>query len=134
MRLDLSDEEMKDWILENIKANDNTITLDMKYFAQYQPHIGFKFSVDGIIGLDYKDPFIGVFCCNPPASLYTQILDLSDVSLTKQVDFDSFNRAMFFQDVMMQFKNYKFDPFLHMIVDVRSVDLKTHPAQFKEVG
>ena len=53
MRLDLADEEMLTWIDEKIKTSDTTFTLDMKYFAKYKEYNGFKFSVDGILGLDY---------------------------------------------------------------------------------
>lgn len=42
----------------------------MQYFAKYQPEVGFKFSVDGIHNVLKPQPYVALYCLNPPAALY----------------------------------------------------------------
>ena len=43
----------------------------MKYFAPYNPKLGFRFAADCIHNLsDSNNPYVLVYCLNPPGSLY----------------------------------------------------------------
>lgn len=44
--------------------------IDMQYFAKYQPEVGFKFSVDGVHNVPKTQPYVALYCLNPPAALY----------------------------------------------------------------
>ena len=64
-----------DWIDVKLSVeNEDPPLLDIKYFATYDPDVGFKISLDGIHNLPKKRDlfYVAVISLNPPASLYTE--------------------------------------------------------------
>lgn len=71
-----------DWIDVKLSVeNEDPPMLDIKYFATYDPDIGFKLAVDGLHNLPRrKDLFyVVIISLNPPCSLYTDANATSDV-------------------------------------------------------
>jgi len=67
---ELSDRDMKKYIMKKIKRTDNTLMIDLKYFAKYSQTAGFKFSLDGIHNTRGEKAYVGTFSLNPPGSFY----------------------------------------------------------------
>lgn len=111
----LTDEEIREYLQENIlnKAprNITDVTkypyIDIRYFSEYIAQLGFSTSVEVIINPPAKSFFFVVISLVPPGRLYTEEkkelgLDQthagSDVQTMYQIDFDSPQKAMSFND------------------------------------
>jgi hypothetical protein len=46
----------------------------MKYFAPYNPKMGFRFAADVIHNVPDAVPYVMIYCLNPPGSLYQETL------------------------------------------------------------
>lgn len=86
LKLELNDDEMLDWIDQKLQINPRTPMLDMKYFAKYNPNMGFKISIDAIHNIPTPNSHVAIFCLNPPGSLYTNGNITQDIQFTTRVD------------------------------------------------
>ena len=59
----------------------------MVYVAKYNPSAGFKVAVDGFHNMPSAGAYIGVYCLNPPGTLYNDGPVLSqEVMFTTKYD------------------------------------------------
>lgn len=123
-RLDLNEEEMMKWIDEMLNINPRTPLIDMKYFARYSSRLGFKISIDAIHKAPKSKPHIALFSVNPPAGFYTQNVISQDVQVADKFDWNSPIDTPAFLDGFHTFKNVSFDQGVHVIIDIRAVDLE----------
>ena len=87
-----------DWLdLKLAVEDEDPPIIDMKYFAEYDPEIGFKISVDGIHNIPHKKNvfYVVIMSLNPPSSLYmdnqapTDDVNIFNLLLTNIGSFDS---------------------------------------------
>lgn len=120
-----------------IKRTSNTGLIDLLYFARYRQEAGFKFALDGIHNAPKAEPYVGLYMLNPPAGLYLYEGDTPDVSkvqLNSLLDWDGPLYSPRFLDGYITFKDIKLDKNTHIIIDIRTVNLKKYPPQFQTVG
>jgi hypothetical protein len=117
-----------------ITRNSNTGLIDLLYFARYRQEAGFKFALDGIHNAPKNEPYVGLYMLNPPGGLYADPPDVSKVQLNSLLDWDGPLTSPRFLDGYITFKDIKFDKNVHIIIEIRTVNLKKIPAQFQTVG
>ena len=125
---------MLNWIDERLQITPRTPMLDMKYFAKYNPKLGFRIAIDAIHNTPSIEPYVVVFCLNPPASLYTASVITQDVQFTTKVDWESPLRTPQFLDGFHTFKNIVFDKNFHIILDVRGISFAKQRPEVFDVG
>jgi len=119
-----------------MKTNSTEI-IDLQYFAKYQFKSGFKFALDGFHNVPNKSiPYIGLYCLNPPASLYENPIDPTRIHLNSNYNWeDSAATSPQFLEGFVTFRDVKFDKNLTLIIDVRSVTFKKKVIPvFKNIG
>ena len=104
------------------------------YFAKYQQEAGFKFSLDGLHNAPAKQPYGALFMINPPAGLYQNPPDNSKVQLNSLLNWDGPVSSPQFLEGFFTFKDIKFDKNLHIIVDIKTVNLTKVPPLVTDVG
>ena len=70
LQTEVTEKKMKDLLFQRINKTMNTIIINMRYFAKYQPNAGFKFALDGVHNYSRPEPLVGIYCLNPPAVYY----------------------------------------------------------------
>lgn len=124
-KLDGDDDEIMEWIDQKLNIDTRTPIIDLKYSAAYSKKLGFKVSVDALHHLSGLMPVVALISTNPPASLYTQSIISQDVHVFDKYDWNSFVDTPTFLDGFQTFKNIDFNENLHVIVDIRQVNLDT---------
>jgi hypothetical protein len=133
-QLELNNEEMLDWIDQRLQVTPRTGMLDMKYFAQYSPKIGFKFVVDCVHNVPSANAHVVIFSLNPPGTLYQGGVSSQEVHFTTRIDWESAVKTQCYKDGFEVFRNIMFNRSLHMIVDVRSVSFARQTPEVTNVG
>lgn len=108
----------------------------MLYFAKYRQESGFKFALDGLHNADTAQPYIGLYSLNPPGDFYVweDEPNVSKLQLNSVLDWDGPLNSPRFLDGYMTFKDILFSKNLHLIVDIRTVNLLKNPPQFTNIG
>lgn len=125
---------MLDWIDTKIQVDPRTPILEMKYFAPYQPRMGFRFAADCIHNINDAQPYTLVYCLNPPGSLYQETIITQDAQFTTRPDWNSSISTRVFLDGFHTYRNIAYDKNLHVVVEVRKVNLKSGRATVDCVG
>lgn len=63
--------------------------MDLTYFSEYNPKLGFKFVIDGFHNLPENHIFCAIYCVYPPGTLYTENVDSSQVFFEYLLDWNS---------------------------------------------
>lgn len=134
IRLNLIDEELLKWIDQRLQVTPRTPMIDMKYFAKYNPKLGFKVAIDSVHNTPTDDPHVIIFCLNPPGALYSSTVITEDVMFTTKVEWNSSIKTPQFLDGFHTYKNILFDRNLHLIIDVRSVNFSKQRPEVVSVG
>lgn len=71
---------------------------------------------------------------NPPGGLYAENVDKRSVYLNSLLDWEGPLMSPRFLDDYVTFQNVKFDKNVHIIIDIRTVNLSKYPAQFTSIG
>lgn len=135
---EMEDEELVAYLDSKINRNAATGLIDLLYFAKYRPEAGFKFALDGIHNVTVSQPYIGLYSLNPPGDFYVyedgDEPNTSKLQLNSVLDWDGPLLSPKFLDGYMTFKDIVFSKNLHLIIDIRTVNLMKHPPQFSHVG
>lgn len=134
IKLELSDEELIKWIDQRLQVTPRTPMIDIKYFAKYNPDLGFKVAVDAVHNTIADDPHVVIFCLNPPGALYSSTVITEDVQFTTKVEWTSSVRTPQYLDGFHTYKNIPFDKNLHLILDVRAVSFAKQRPEVLSVG
>ncbi|CAG9315098.1 unnamed protein product [Blepharisma stoltei] len=134
VKLDINDEEMLNWIDQKLQVNPRTPMLDMKYFAKYNPKMGFKIAIDAIHNIPTETPHTVIISLNPPGNLYSTSNISQDVEFNTKLDWNSSIRTPTFLDGFHTYKNVSFNRFLHIIFDVRTINLSKKRPEVIPVG
>ena len=78
-RLELTNDEILDWIDAKIQVGPRTPIVNMKYFARYNPRLGFKFAADAIHNAPKDAYYIILYGLNPPGAMYQETVSTSEV-------------------------------------------------------
>lgn len=122
-KLDMDEEELMDWIDNKLNSDPHTSIVDLKYFARYNKKLGFKISIDALHHASSLMPFVVIVSINPPGSFYTTSVISQDIQLIDHYDWNSFIDTPCFIDGFQTFKNVEFNQYLHIVVDIRQVNL-----------
>jgi hypothetical protein len=125
---------MYKWLDQRINRDSNTGLIDLLYFARYRKEAGFKFSLDGLHNCSKAQPYIGIFMLNPPGGLYADPPDTSKVQLNALMDWNGPLLSPRFTEGYMTFKDINFDKNVHILIEIRTVNLNKYPPQFSSVG
>jgi len=121
---------------DKIQRRSSTGLIDLLYFAKYRPESGFKFALDGLHNAPTAQPYIGLYMLNPPGDFYVydDEPNASKLQLNSVLDWDGPLLSPRFLDGYMTFKDIPFSKNMHLIVDIRTINLLKHPPQFSYVG
>ena len=108
------------------KSPENLINLN--YFSQYIPEIGFRFSIDLVYNCDPSMIYVVICSINPPGSLYKEKKSFERLIVYSDVNFDSHVRGQKFTETFYAFVNVPIDKKAHMIIDVKSIKFKKKEA------
>lgn len=133
-RVTRNDDETLDWIDEKLQVTSKTQIIDMRYFAKYNPKIGFRVAINALNNTSGPLAHVVLFSTNPPGNLYKGTVTLQDVKMTESVDWNSSARTPVYLDGYSAFNNMQFDANLHVIVDVRGVNLSSKRPEVSSVG
>ena len=134
IKLNLSDAEVIKWIDQKLQVSPRTPMIDIKYFAKYNPDLGFKVAVDAVHNILAEDPHIVIFCLNPPGALYSSTVITEDVQFTTKVEWNSSIHTPQYLDGFHTYKNISFDKNLHLIIDVRAVSFAKQRPEVQNIG
>ena len=123
-RLDLNDDQMMDWIDEKLNIDPRTPMIDMKFFSKYSPKLGFKISIDAVHHMPKNSPHVVLFSLNPPGGFYSQSVISQDIQVSDKYDWNSSLETPVFLDGFHTYKNIQFNPYLHLVIDLRAVDIE----------
>ena len=98
--------------------------IDVNYFSQYIPEIGFRFSLDLIFHCDPYQIYAAVCSINPPGSLYQEEPGYEKVIVFNEIDFDSNVKGQKFTETFYSFVNVPSNEKVHMIVDLKAIKFK----------
>ena len=108
------------------KSSENLI--DLNYFSQYIPEIGFRFSVDLVYNLDPNMMYVVICSVNPPGSFYRDEKSLDRIIVYNNIDFESRVKGQKFMETFYGFINIPIKKNTHMIVDVKSIKFRKKEA------
>ncbi len=130
------DEELISYLDDKIQRNSSTGLIDLLYFAKYRPESGFKFALDGIHLAPSAQPYVGLYMLNPPGDyyVYNDEPNVAKLQLNSVLDWDGPLMSPRFLDGYMTFKDIPFNKNLHLIIDIRTLNLMKHPPLFSKVG
>ena len=121
---DLSDDQMLDWIDDILNTDPRTPMIDMKLFAKYSPRLGFKICIDAVHHMPKNSPHVVLFSLNPPGGFYSQSASSQDIQICDKYDWNSSLETPAFLDGFHTYKNIQFTPYLHIIIDLRAVNME----------
>jgi hypothetical protein len=133
-RVTRNDDETLDWIDEKLQVSSKTQIIDMRYFAKYNPKIGFKVAINALNNTSGPLAHVVLFSTNPPGNLYKGTVTLQDVKMAKTVDWNSSARTPVYLDGYSAFLNMQFDPNMHVLLDVRGVNVSSKKPDVSTVG
>ncbi|EGR33876.1 hypothetical protein IMG5_033550 [Ichthyophthirius multifiliis] len=115
--------DAKEWIDKNIVRSPYTDIIELQYFAQYKPDVGFKFSLDGFHNNPHKDyPIVGLYCLNPPATFYLGGgYKRDEIMLNSAYNWQSPITSPQFTEGYFTFTGVEFQQNLSIIIDCRKV-------------
>ena len=134
IRLNLENDDLLKWIDQRLQVTPRTPMIDMKYFAAYNPKLGFKIAIDALHNTPTDDAHVIIFCLNPPGALYSSTVITEDVQFTTKVEWNSSVRTPQYLDGFHTYKNILFDKNLHLIIDVRAVSFAKQRPEVITVG
>jgi hypothetical protein len=131
---DLSEKELFLWLDSQIKINSNTKMIDNKFFARYLEQAGFKFSVDAIHNVPNSNPYVVTYTINPPGDYYKDPLMTQSLILNSNIDWNHPIGQIKFFDDYYYYKGLEFDPYAHIIIEVKEMINKNDEFTFKDYG
>jgi hypothetical protein len=100
------------------------------FFAKYREAAGFKIAIDGVFNVPKDRPYIVYYTLNPESPHYqdpdateSKLIPLTSKALELNAKMD-WNRPLGLVKFLEQWKYYEninYDPFLHMIVEVKEI-------------
>ena len=124
-----------DYIFQVVKSDATTEQLDMTYFAQYNPSLGFKVSVDGVHNTPNAVPYAVIMSLNPPGDFYVEERKQdADVGLVCNCDWNSPVRSIRFKEGFSAFRDVPGKPSTVIVFEVRSVESSSVKINFKDAG
>lgn len=100
--------------------------INLNYFSQYIPDVGFRFSIDMVYNWNPNLIYTVLVTINPPGAFYNEgeDVDASRVLVYNEIDFDSHVRMQKFLETLYAFVNVPENQGSHMIIDIKSVEFK----------
>ena len=128
---DFNDKEMFEWLNNTLRITPDTKMLDNKFFAKYISQAGFKFTVDAIHNVDPdSNPYVTTFTLNPPGDYYetgnTELLIFNS-----EINWKHPKGQILYNDNLFYFKGIAFDPYMHMIIEVKLLKYQSLDDDFK---
>ena len=71
-----------------------------------------------------NSPHVVLFSLNPPGGFYSQSVISQDIQVSDKYDWNSSLETPVFLDGFHTYKNIQFNPYLHLVIDLRAVDIE----------
>jgi hypothetical protein len=129
-----NENEITAWLNEKIQFNPSLGFINMMYFAEYRSDLGFKFSLDGIHNAPTAQPYIGLTMLNPPGGLYANPPDRGQVQIFNKLDWEGPLNSPRFANGFQYFRGIQPSKNLHMIIDIKAINLSKKAPQTSTIG
>jgi len=115
------------------KSKTPEFFLDLNYFSQYIPSIGFMFNIDLLFNFDPSMVYVAVCSINPPGSLYQENMSTDRMVVYSEVDFKSNVQAQRFNESFYMLKHLPMNQRSHLVVDVKAIKFSNSgPAHIRD--
>ncbi len=118
--------------------NPNTPILDLTYFGQYVPSVGFKISIDGFHNSpESKHPLVTLTSLSPPGTFYHSPDDVPPaVVLNLTYNWDSPLSSPAYNEGYFKYRDVPSSPTTFLVIDVRKavLDSKVESIQLLPFG
>ena len=114
---------------------DQNLLIDMRYFSQYIPKLGFRFAVEMVYNSEPNTFYVALCSLNPPADYYQRHSNSLKVVSFTEMNWLSKLRAQQFGESLFSFKNVPSNHKTTMIIDIKTVTIKNKGiAQIEDYG
>lgn len=121
---DLTSKEIFKFCDQHIQYTKSTTFIDFMFFAKYQVQSGFKFALDAVHNTGNNSPYVCYYSLNPPGKFYEDETENNELVLSSQINWECPVGQIQYYDDWFAYKDQEFDPFMHIIVEVKEVKTK----------
>lgn len=123
------------WLDRLLITNPQTPGINMKFFAAYDPRVGFRFAVERLHGLTQKMPHLVISSIAPPSSLYkAQPRRTQDVAFFTYYNPDNPWNSLQFNEEAINYAGLAPSLRLGFVLDVKALKITGSSFELKDVG